>query len=367
MQLTQANTWHLVPPQGRTAIITNGSADSVLTAAEVLRRVGSAGEVLVTRPNDWASVALHRSPRGTDVVVVGMAATHAPRSGRTPTADFLRTCRERGHRLVAVIDEHDAKRWRLALSDAGLSMDSLAIQPQSQETTGLKSAGKVMRTALGERADARSEALLTAAELCDARGFERNGLAYCANAVLKARPRDHARKVALLRWLSESSAVLRLATLEGGQEAAAAALARGGREDVRVLGWVRDYEALEREHERLLCEAVGIGDGIAQFVLERDVDMTVLLMRFMKAGVRAIYFERDYFLREGENVRVFGVGSDDPALKKLGTHLEREGILVGGYGRKPFVLEEDGPKALAIVRELLAARPRNEEGEEVTS
>ena len=339
-------------PSPSNAIVSGGSADSVLTSAEVLRHLTGPTEIVVTMANAIDQVPVVSWPRNTAVTLVGLAVSK-PRVD--PTLRFLDALRAGGHRLVSIVDEHSRCEWKKVLAATDLSLEQLTVQPQSQEDRSFPSAGSVLRHALGAAVDHHGLALLQAADDGDARLFYENGLTYCVNAVLKSAPRNHARKVRLVRWLASSPLVPPLGQAPGGQATIARFLQYT--EDVRdaaVLRWAQEYAALESEHGRLLREASDEGDGVFSFSILHPVDMTVLTKAFYDAGARVVFFEDTFFHPESEQgIRCIGIGTDDRVLR-LGRALEAAGLPVTKSTRRKLRLDlEHAPRALAAIKEHL--------------
>ena len=334
------------------ALVSGGSTDSVLTSAEVLRHLTGPTEIVVTRANAIAQTSVASWPKGTAVTLVGLA---VDRRKDDPTLRFLKSLRAGGHRLISVVDEHDRRAWKVVLEAVGISLEDLVVQPESQEHRVFLSAGSVLLRALGDSVDLHGRALLQAADAGDARAFYENGLTYCTNAVLKAAPSNHGRKVRLMRWLTSSSLVVPLNASAGGQGTIARFLANAqDPQDVEVLRWAQEYAALEAEHERLLREAKDEGDGVFSFCVVDLVDMTVLTQAFYNAGARVVFFEDTFFRSENEpGVRCVGIGTDDRNLR-IGIALEAAGLPVTkSTRRKTRVSLEDAPRALAAIKEHL--------------
>jgi len=351
---TDEPRWYLVPNELPGAIVSGGSPDSVLTSAEVLRRMSGETEVVVTMANEVHNVRAGDWAPGTQVVLVGLSVS---KPKRELTLAFLEALQAADHALVAIVDEHSAIEWDRALDAVGMSMDELKVQPASQDSSNFRSAGRVLLEALGSDADDHGRALLEAADAADNREYQANALAYCTNAALKSAPDDQARKPEVVRWLASSSNVLRLAGLPGGQEVVAGALVVDDKRDAQVWGWVREYAMLEGEHERILREARDEGEGIVSFSIERPVDMTALTKSFYDRGAKVVFYEADFYNRPlGKRIREVGLGTDDRKLK-LFQALEAGGVQSrGGTARKPRVSLEDGPRALEVIRRFLGDR-----------
>lgn len=331
------------------AIVSGGSADSVLTSAEVLRHLSGPTAIVVTRPKEIDTAPTASWPQGTTVTLVGLA-VNKPRPD--PTLRFLEALHARGHHLEAIVDEHSRVEWTKTLAAAGLSIEDLTVQPRSQEDRTFRSAGSVLRHALEDDLDRHGLALLQAAEDSDARGFQSNGLAYCANAVLKAAPRNHGRKVRLVRWLASSPLVIRLNEAVGSQETVGRFLQGAtDREDAEVLRWAQEYAALEAEHDRLLREAIDEGDGVVSFSIVRPVDMTVLTKAFYDAGARVILFEHIFYPDRKQGLRCLGIGTDDRALR-IGRALEAADVPhATSTRRKLRVGLEHASRALEVIKQ----------------
>jgi len=331
------------------AIVSGGSADSVLTSAEVLRHLSGPTAIVVTRPKEIDKAPTASWPQGTTVTLVGLA-VNKPRPD--PTLRFLEALHARGHRLEAIVDEHSRVEWTKTLATAGLSIEDLTVQPQSQEDRAFPSAGSVLRQALDDAVDRHGLALLQAADASDARDFHSNGLAYCTNAVLKTAPHHHDRKVRLMRWLASSPLVLQLSDAPGNQGTVARLLKTAtGDQDVAVQAQSGIRFCLEAEHDRLLREAIDEGDGVVSFSIVRPVDMTVLTKAFYDAGARVILFEHIFYPDREQGLRCLGIGTDDRALR-IGRALEAADVPHATSTRRKLRVDlEHASRALAVIKQ----------------
>ncbi|MCB0344450.1 MAG: hypothetical protein KDD66_05010 [Bdellovibrionales bacterium] len=311
-------------------VVTGGSGDAVCTAAAVVRLLQpDEPRIEVTQADKVHTLAPQTWPQHSRVVLVGLAVS---KPQPTKTKAFLRSLVDNGHELVAIIDEHARTEWESVLEEVGIDISELLIEPQSQEHGEFRSAGSVLRRALGANIEPHIDALLDAADLCDRRAFWDANIAFYVNACIKSDIKSGQRRVALIRHFAR---ILRKADF--------------------MDEWIEEYEVILERHSRIIKDREELGFGLVRVVIDGEVDMTSLTYDLYSEPVnaRVVMCEGMFFDQEADGkVRKLALGTDERRLK-LFKRLRDSGVDCTGMDHKPFVKLQDEQRAVEVLLELL--------------
>jgi hypothetical protein len=315
-------------------IVAVGSVDGVLTAAALYRVIGRKDTGLVfTQAFTVDKLDISGWLPERNVAFVDLAVNNRDAE---MTKAFVERLEVAGHKVVAVIDEHNQAAWKGVLE----SFEGLLIEPQSQEEGIFRSSGAVLKAALDEEADAYTLELLNAADAGDRMDFTTH-FGGIVNQAVKSAITDDTRRVYLARYLAFNR-----------------------EPDAMIQGWMHEYEELLANHQGVLDAQQDLRDGIVRVVTTgRKVDMTTLMNTiYRQAGVRVVVLEGMAFNKAagGQTLQI-SFGTKDETLDLMAA-IKATGVTpLGGFPQKVNVEPADEATAVAAVRMLLA--PPMREGE----
>ncbi len=307
-------------------VVAVGSVDGVCTAAAVLRLTGNPAAIGLefcqaftvdkVNPVAWES--------GRQVIFVDLAVNNRDKS---MAVDFLRRVKAAGHAIIGVLDEHNADDWRKAFADAELSFDELAIKPVSQGEGDIKSSGALLLFLLGDEADEQTRELCDAGDAGDRMDFSTHfgGL---VNQAVKSAIADDSRRVYLARHFAANR-----------------------EPDSKVLGWIREYEVILANHDKIVDGLEDLGDGIHRVTATgMAIDMTTLMSRLYKAGARVVALEGEVFNKSlGRKTVQVSFGTSDKSLDLL-VAIKAAVPSASGFTQKVNVDPEDEAAAIQSIR-----------------
>ncbi len=310
-------------------IVAVGSVDGVCTAAAVLRLIGrpavevglvfcQAFTVDRVDPTTW-------EPPNRQVAFVDLAVNNRD---DTMTADFVRRILEAGHEIVAIIDEHSREDWQGVLG----SFEGLIVEPQSQKSEGGPgSSGELLRRALaGEEIDSHTAELLGAADAGDRMDFTTH-FGGMVNQAVKSAIADDTRRVYLARHIASN---------------------RDG--DEKIASWIKEYETILANHDKVVAGRVDLGNGIHRVSAKGlAVDMTTLMGRLYREGARVVALEGESYSKELKcKVLQISFGTNDRGLDLLSV-VKAAVPTASGFAQKANVDPADEAAALAAIRAAL--------------
>lgn len=334
-------------------IVAVGSVDGVLTTAALLRLIGT--KTLVANEGesfaDHVQRAIALAISATDHV--GLVFTQAftvdkidvstwepnrevafvdlavNNRDKAMTAAFVQRVKDAGHKLVAVIDEHDAQDWLDCLG----SFEGLFIRPESQEQGEFKSSGAVLAQAVPQSmflCDAQVRELLADADKADAMDF--SGLfASPANQAVKSAMADDSRRIYLARHFAVHA-----------------------RPDSKIQEWIKEYEQILVNHDAIVANQKDLGEGIVRVTATGlAVDMTTLMSRLYQTA-KVVVLEGEAFVPAKKTKMLLVVyGTSDKTLDLMAV-IKATGISpLGGFAQKVNVALEDEVIATDAIRVFL--------------
>lgn len=311
-------------------LLSVGSVDGVCTSAAVLRNADEGAEVAFCQAFTVDKV----NPAGwgdeLNVLLVDLAVNNRDES---MTVDLLRRIHDAGHRVVGVLDEHNAEDWQRVFEAAGLSFEELTIKPVSQETGDIKSSGALLLSVLGDEADEQTRELCQAADAGDRMDFTTH-FGGIVNQAVKSAIADDSRRVYL-----------------------ASHLAFNREADEKIRGWMDEYRAILANHDEIVAGKVDLGNGIHRVVATgKQVDMTTLMSRLYKEGAKVVVLEGEAYNKAlGRKTLQISFGTSDRELDLLSTIKELVPS-ASGFAQKANVEPIDEEEALAAVRQTLYNR-----------
>ena len=241
-------------------IVSGGSIDSICTTAAVLRNAKRECGIEFCQSFSVDRIDPSAWPPGRRVLLVGLAVNNRD---EMMTAEFLRRVAAAGHTIIGVLDEHRAEDWVTAFSRASLRSSRLAIKPVTGRKAGIRSAGFLLLSLMGNGADDHTRELCEAADAADRMNFDTH-FGSIVNSAVKPDRHDDSRRIYLARHLSTNR-----------------------EPDTLIHGWMKEYAEILHNHTEILAARNDLGDGMVRIVTYgRLVDMTSLLMPCMHWAIR---------------------------------------------------------------------------------
>ena len=267
-------------------------------------------------------------PRGRRVLLIGLAVNNRD---EMMTAEFLRRIAAAGHTTIGVLDEHRAEDWVTAFSRASLRSSRLLIKPVTGRKAGIRSAGSLLLSLMGEDADDHTRELCEAADAADRMNYGTH-FGRIVNSAVKPDRHDDSRRVYLARHLATNR-----------------------EPDAVIQGWMKEYAEIVHNHREVLAARQDLGDGLVRIVTcGRVVDMTSLLHALYDLGHLVVMIDGEFFGQtDGRPVRRIAFGCAPGLRLNLAHQLRAAGIAASGYRGKPSIAPPDERSATEIVREIL--------------
>ncbi|NCU44303.1 hypothetical protein EOM71_01340 [Candidatus Falkowbacteria bacterium] len=309
-------------------VVAVGSVDGICTSAAALRTLCEPEtEIVFTQAFTVDRLDPTAWPTDRKVLFIDLAVNNRDEA---MTVDFLRRITKAGHQVSGVLDEHSREDWEAAIKAADLDFNSLLIKPVSQATSAIKSSGALLLSILSNEIDEHTQELLGAADSGDKMKFDTHfgGL---VNRAVKSKIGDESRRVYLAKYFAENT-----------------------QPDETILSWIGEYDKILANHQEIIANRQGLGDGIVRVItIDKVVDMTTLMSQLYKLGAKVVIVEGLSFNKSvGRPTLQISFGSSDNQLDILGA-IKAAGITSSGFTSKANVEPEDEAAALAAVRQLL--------------
>jgi hypothetical protein len=311
-------------------VLSVGSVDGVCTSAAVLRNAGPTANITFCQAFTVDKVDPATWGDRRNVLFVDLAVNNRDPS---MTVDFLWRVKSAGHKIIGVLDEHNAEDWQKAFAAAKLSFDELSIKPVSQDKGDIKSSGALLLSLLGDEEDEQTCELCNAGDAGDRMDFSTH-FGGVVNQAVKSRIVDDSRRVYLAKHFAQNHDA-----------------------DATIQGWIEEYEAIIRNHDIIVDQKVDRGDGIHRVnACEMQVDMTSLMFRLYSEGARVVALYGEAFVPAEKCKRtVLSLGTNDKGLDLMAIVREAGVNPLGGFAQKVNIEMSDEEAALSAVRAALTA------------
>lgn len=340
-------------------IISVGSVDGILTTAALCA-------VLHDITNEWPTVSwcqaftvdqviLPNDPH--EIYLVDLAVNN-----RDPqmTRDFVARISGCGHRLVGIVDEHDAAAWREVL---GERFDTLDIIPltRGEIRSGEHPLSGITVDCAGDalvpwidrlsrdrgftKAELLALFLVSEARRADLGNFGKapkpNDVGWVfsprwlANAVIKPDIKNDTRRHQLVSYFSgDDSSITQLAQL---------------------FSWASEYEAMQLCMEQILSNREDLGDDIVRIDTTgvTSIDVTSLMIELYRLGARVVITRATLRTRDDPNPAPRSVFSTPQGGINVLEALHNAGISCGGAPFRVSLDRADETAALAVVRNMM--------------
>lgn len=309
----------------------------MLTTAAIIRNAAADCAVEFTQAFSVDKIDVTKWGENRKVCFVDLAVNNSidkatgERLGLKMTSEFVRRVILAGHTIVAVCDEHDSDLWNEVFEAVGINPSDLLIQPVSQKLCEISSSGGLLMSVL-EDADAETLNLCVSADLADHIQFI--GIGEIANKTCKANIGDNSRREHLAQHFAFNI-----------------------QPDEKILGWVKEYEAIESTHQEILANAKLEGNLLFVDSYGKKVDISslsgLLTKKFPTAKI-TITHGQGYDKAAGGTVELYIFAVRNDLDMDILTPLQQAGVSATGFGKKASVKPEYYEAALAVVREFVA-------------
>lgn len=309
---------------GKLHFVSVGSVDGVLTTAGALAICGQKKTPIEwTQAFDVGRIDPSKWESGQVLVFVDLAVNNRDEN---MTHDFVRRVLKAGHRIAAIIDEHDGEAWRRVLPKK--VYDRLWVKPVSQKDGRFKSSGALLNSFVPNASEDQAR-LLYAAHLADQMKFV--GVGEYTNKAIKANISDNRRRDYIARHFAFNT-----------------------EPDEQIKTWLVEYEEIMANNAMVFDARVELGHGLVRASAKGlKVDMTNLMAMLYSAGAKVVAMEGEQYSKEagGKILQVsFGTPQGGADILSL---LQNAMVPASEFANKANVLPEHEAKATSVVLDYL--------------
>lgn len=314
------------PIEGVNVIVAVGSVDGMAGTAACLRHAGDPTIHLVfTQAFQVNSVDVAKWPPNSKVGLIDLGVNN---EGHSPnpqmTVDFVNKIYNSGHSILFIADEHGKKAWHQVLEQCGHSKDELTIKPRDRGEK-YQSSCAILAKALGDAADAHTQALLRAGDQADQMNFNtRYGEIF--NLSVKSNMADPERRPYVVRHMAEHEST-----------------------DAKIRGWMREYANLRATQPKIMQTGMNLGDGISFYdgrVGPHDAT-SVFAEAYKNSSIVALGGTEVFLQGQKQVGASIATNRKDLNLLQI---VQQAGINSGGMAAKVNLALEDLTRAIEVIR-----------------
>lgn len=308
-------------------LVTVGSVDGVSAAAAILcllgKRAAARTKVIFTQAFQVGAIQPETWEKSS-VVFVDLAVNNAD---PTMTEDFVQRVEDAGHKIVAVLDEHDAQLWEQVMGDRFIN---LLIKPVSAKNDTIKSTcALIWNHMMGGRVDKHLSQLLLAGDAGDKMNFSTHfgGL---INAAVKSAIADNSRREHLARHFAFHSLP-----------------------DEKIQVWLDEYQEILKNHKEILSAQVQLEEGVVIITTgSLKIDATTLFNGLYKGPAKKFVIIRGMMFNPGKKTmeNMVSIASGNNSLDFVQCLKDAGLQILGGKGSKVNLAPEYEEEAVKAIK-----------------